>query len=66
MTTPTRIGRCPRCGKSVALTVDNLWRPFCSERCKTVDFGNWLGEQHRIPAEDADVQKDEQKDQRED
>jgi endogenous inhibitor of DNA gyrase (YacG/DUF329 family) len=23
-------------------------RPFCSERCKLVDLGNWLGEKYRI------------------
>ena len=51
MTAPTRIGRCPRCGKSVALTPENVWRPFCSERCKTVDFGDWLDERNRISGE---------------
>jgi endogenous inhibitor of DNA gyrase (YacG/DUF329 family) len=25
--------------------------PFCSERCKLVDLGRWLGEGYRIPAE---------------
>jgi hypothetical protein len=49
MSKPTRIGRCPRCGKSVPLTPDNVWRPFCSERCKTVDLGDWFSERHRIP-----------------
>jgi hypothetical protein len=23
-------------------------RPFCSERCKTIDLGNWLGEAYRF------------------
>jgi endogenous inhibitor of DNA gyrase (YacG/DUF329 family) len=27
------------------------FRPFCSERCKLVDLGNWLGGRYRIPAE---------------
>jgi len=47
-----RISRCPRCGKSVPLTEKNSWRPFCSERCQTVDLGNWFSERHRLPVED--------------
>ena len=40
---------CPTCGKSVEWRADNKWRPFCSERCKLIDLGDWLAEQHRIP-----------------
>ena len=25
--------------------------PFCSERCKLLDLGAWLDEEHRIPGE---------------
>ncbi|MEO7276207.1 MAG: DNA gyrase inhibitor YacG [Vicinamibacterales bacterium] len=28
-------------------------RPFCSERCKLADLGRWLGEEYRVPQEDA-------------
>jgi endogenous inhibitor of DNA gyrase (YacG/DUF329 family) len=28
---------------------NNPYRPFCSERCKLIDLGAWLGEQYRIP-----------------
>jgi endogenous inhibitor of DNA gyrase (YacG/DUF329 family) len=28
------------------------WRPFCSERCRLIDLGAWLTEQHAIPGED--------------
>ncbi|MCU7857439.1 MAG: DNA gyrase inhibitor YacG, partial [Candidatus Thiodiazotropha sp. (ex Lucinoma borealis)] len=24
------------------------WRPFCSERCRLIDLGDWLDESHRI------------------
>jgi endogenous inhibitor of DNA gyrase (YacG/DUF329 family) len=24
--------------------------PFCSERCRLIDLGRWLGEGYRIPA----------------
>jgi len=35
----------------------NPWRPFCSERCRTVDLGAWATEAYRVsgpPAEDPD------------
>jgi endogenous inhibitor of DNA gyrase (YacG/DUF329 family) len=30
------------------------WRPFCSERCKLIDFGAWANESYRIPAVERD------------
>lgn len=42
---------CPTCGKKVAWTPEQKWRPFCSERCKLIDLGEWLGEEKRIPGE---------------
>lgn len=44
--------RCPACGAPVRLVPDNPWRPFCSERCKLIDLGDWMTERHRIPAEE--------------
>ena len=42
---------CPICG--TALTVESATtRPFCSERCRTIDLGNWLGEAYRIPVDE--------------
>jgi endogenous inhibitor of DNA gyrase (YacG/DUF329 family) len=26
-----------------------MWRPFCSERCRTIDLGNWAAETYRVP-----------------
>jgi len=46
----TRGLRCPRCG-TIAPSAANPFRPFCSERCKLIDLGAWLGEAYRIPAE---------------
>jgi endogenous inhibitor of DNA gyrase (YacG/DUF329 family) len=40
---------CPACGKPVAWTAESRWRPFCSERCKLVDLGDWAAERHVIP-----------------
>jgi endogenous inhibitor of DNA gyrase (YacG/DUF329 family) len=28
---------------------DNPWRPFCSERCKLIDFHKWTSEEYRVP-----------------
>ena len=39
---------CPTCGRKVAFTAANRWRPFCSRRCKTLDLGAWASESYRI------------------
>ena len=31
------------------------FRPFCSERCKMIDLGDWISENHRIPGEPTEV-----------
>ncbi|MDX2150153.1 MAG: DNA gyrase inhibitor YacG [Bryobacteraceae bacterium] len=41
-----RTVRCPICRKDVALTGEYL--PFCSERCKLIDLGNWASEKYVI------------------
>jgi endogenous inhibitor of DNA gyrase (YacG/DUF329 family) len=33
---------------------DNPFKPFCSERCKIIDLGNWISETYRIPLKNAD------------
>jgi endogenous inhibitor of DNA gyrase (YacG/DUF329 family) len=40
---------CPRCGSAAAFSTDNKWRPFCSERCRLIDLGNWAAENYRVP-----------------
>jgi endogenous inhibitor of DNA gyrase (YacG/DUF329 family) len=42
---------CPTCGKNVPWREDERWRPFCSERCKLIDLGDWLTEERRIAGE---------------
>jgi endogenous inhibitor of DNA gyrase (YacG/DUF329 family) len=46
---------CPQCGKKVIWTPENKFRPFCSERCKLIDLGDWADEKHRVPGEDANL-----------
>jgi endogenous inhibitor of DNA gyrase (YacG/DUF329 family) len=40
---------CPICRKPVAPRASNSAFPFCSDRCKLLDLGKWLGEDYRIP-----------------
>ena len=40
---------CPQCGKIVVWNSRNPYRPFCSERCKLIDLGQWAAESYRIP-----------------
>ncbi|MEJ2346640.1 MAG: DNA gyrase inhibitor YacG [Gammaproteobacteria bacterium] len=42
---------CPTCGKQVRWSRESRWRPFCSERCKLIDLGEWIAERHGIPGE---------------
>jgi endogenous inhibitor of DNA gyrase (YacG/DUF329 family) len=52
MSTPpsTKIVRCPTCGGKSVYGADNPWRPFCSERCRSIDLGAWASESYRVPA----------------
>ena len=39
---------CPKCGNESIWSKNNKWRPFCSERCKMIDLGEWLNEEKII------------------
>ncbi|PID43970.1 MAG: DNA gyrase inhibitor YacG [Gammaproteobacteria bacterium] len=41
---------CPTCKKPVAWVAANDYRPFCSQRCQAIDFGEWSNESYKIPA----------------
>ena len=49
---------CRHCGEPILYEKieDHPYFPFCSKRCKTIDLGMWLLEEHRIdePALDVD------------
>jgi uncharacterized protein len=49
--------KCPRCGEA-AESGGNPYRPFCSERCKVVDLGNWISGNYRIPTKTAHEDED--------
>jgi uncharacterized protein len=46
--------KCPTCRKETPWD-DNPHRPFCSDRCKTIDLGAWVEERYRIPSEENDL-----------
>lgn len=50
--------KCPICKKEVTPT--DTFFPFCSERCKIIDLGNWASEKYVISTP---VQADEESDQ---
>lgn len=50
-----RVVRCPQCGGDSEWSPANPWRPFCSERCKTIDLGAWADESYRVPVAEDDA-----------
>jgi endogenous inhibitor of DNA gyrase (YacG/DUF329 family) len=49
--------RCPTC-RAPVVWANNPHRPFCSERCRLVDLGNWAAERYRVPDEPVDEEDD--------
>lgn len=49
---------CPECNKEVPWQNSQQWKPFCSERCKLIDLGEWATEGHKIVGEAVDVELD--------
>ncbi|MEQ1861542.1 MAG: DNA gyrase inhibitor YacG [Chthoniobacteraceae bacterium] len=47
MNKPNSTVPCATCGKDADFFAEPTG-PFCSRRCKLVDLGKWLGEEHRI------------------
>jgi endogenous inhibitor of DNA gyrase (YacG/DUF329 family) len=50
---------CPRCGAAAPFGPGNKWRPFCSERCKMIDLGDWASERYRVPTREGPEQDKE-------
>ncbi|MBS6009063.1 MAG: DNA gyrase inhibitor YacG [Haemophilus parahaemolyticus] len=44
------IVECPTCQKKVEWKAENKYRPFCSDRCRLIDLGEWANEEKRIAA----------------
>lgn len=60
---PTAPPRCPICDAPVDMSGDNPWRPFCSERCKLLDLGRWLGGEYVIPGPPTGAPQDREPDE---
>jgi endogenous inhibitor of DNA gyrase (YacG/DUF329 family) len=60
---PAKKVPCPACGTPAPFSPENKWRPFCSERCKTIDLGDWASERYRVATgeEVKDAPEDEDK-----
>ena len=54
------MSNCPRCEKPTSLSMNNAYRPFCSEKCKLIDFGDWANEDNKIfrPIQNEDFYED--------
>lgn len=50
--------KCPNCGTAVEYE-GNEFRPFCSERCKLIDFGAWVEEEYSLPSESSELTEDD-------
>lgn len=53
MTHPKQVA-CPTCSTFTPWSPKNPFRPFCSERCKLIDLGEWASESHRIAGDKID------------
>jgi len=43
---------CPTCRATFTRDDQAARAPFCSERCRMVDLGRWLGETYRVADEE--------------
>ncbi len=48
-----KIFPCPVCRKITRYHADNPCRPFCTERCRMIDLGQWFDEDYRVAGEQA-------------
>lgn len=52
------IVKCPSCHRKTEYN-DNEFRPFCSERCKLLDFGAWADEEFRLPTQETELSEED-------
>ena len=50
--------KCPNCGRETVYE-GNEFRPFCSERCKLIDFGAWADEEYALPTDDTELTQED-------
>lgn len=42
---------CPTCSKEIEYSLENPFRPFCSERCRILDLGAWANAEYALSAQ---------------
>jgi endogenous inhibitor of DNA gyrase (YacG/DUF329 family) len=50
--------KCPICKKEVAVGAPEF--PFCSQRCRIIDLGNWASEKYSVPVTNPNPSKPEE------
>jgi endogenous inhibitor of DNA gyrase (YacG/DUF329 family) len=50
--------KCPHCGTETEYD-GNEFRPFCSERCKLLDFGAWADGEYALGSESAELTEED-------
>ncbi len=45
---------CPTCSKKIEYSLKNKNRPFCSDRCKLIDLGEWASESYKVPVKNVE------------
>ena len=48
--------KCPTCNKVITTQQNNIWKPFCCERCKLIDLGAWIDGSNCIPGEEVNIE----------
>jgi len=46
---------CPTCKQPNTWQPENIFRPFCSDRCKLIDLGEWASENRKIISDSLDL-----------
>jgi endogenous inhibitor of DNA gyrase (YacG/DUF329 family) len=49
---------CPRCKKKFNYYSSDF-RPFCCEKCRLIDLGQWLSESYTVPVEKLSIEEAE-------
>ncbi len=47
--------KCPTCKSTVDWVPENKFKPFCCDRCRLIDLGEWIFEEKRIPGESIEL-----------
>mgnify|MGYP000899077065 CR=1 FL=1 len=50
--------KCPTCKCETEYSAENRFRPFCSERCRLIDLGQWAEEKYAIPVQNQPTEEE--------